>query len=94
MVPLGFGLRVIALASSPCTLCASVVFRPPRNRGDRVVQATDVMCQAIQKLNQKELWWVQQWVNEAKLKYNMKNIRTYTDNVHPTISNKLWEYAS
>ena len=49
---------------------------------DRVVQETDAMCQAIQKLKQKELWWVQQWVNEAKLKYNMKSIRTYTDNVH------------
>jgi hypothetical protein len=49
---------------------------------DRVVQGTDEMCKAIQKLHQKELWWVQQWVNEAKLKYNMKSIRTYSDNVH------------
>ena len=49
---------------------------------DRVVQETDAMCQAIQKLKQKELWWVQQWVNEAKLKYTTKTIRTYTDNVH------------
>jgi hypothetical protein len=40
------------------------------------------MCQVIQKLNQKELWWVQQWVNEAKLKYAPKTIRTYTDNVY------------
>ena len=47
-----------------------------------VAEATDAMCQAIQKLNQKELWWVQQWVYEAKLKYNTKTIRTYTDNVH------------
>ena len=49
---------------------------------DRVVEATETMCQAIQKLKQKELWWVQQWVNEAKLKYATKTIRTYTDNVH------------
>jgi hypothetical protein len=49
---------------------------------DRVVQGTDEMCKAIQKLHQKELWWVQQWVNEAKLKYKTKTIRTYTDNVH------------
>ena len=49
---------------------------------DRVVQETDAMCKAIQKLKQKELWWVQQWVNEAKLKYTTKTIRTYTDNVH------------
>lgn len=49
---------------------------------DRVVAHTDEMCQAIQKLHQKELWWVQQWVNEAKLKYKTKTIRTYTDNVH------------
>lgn len=49
---------------------------------DRVVKGTDEMCQAIQKLHQKELWWVQQWVNEAKLKYKTKTIRTYTDNVH------------
>ena len=49
---------------------------------DRVVEATEKICQAIQKLKQKELWWVQQWVNEAKLKYTTKTIRTYTDNVH------------
>jgi hypothetical protein len=49
---------------------------------DRVVAHTETMCQAIQKLNQKDLWWVQQWVNEAKLKYTSKTIRTYTDNVH------------
>jgi hypothetical protein len=49
---------------------------------DRVVAHTETMCQEIQKLNQKELWWVQQWVNEAKLKYTAGTIRTYTDNVH------------
>jgi hypothetical protein len=49
---------------------------------DRVVAHTETMCQSIQKLNQKELWWVQQWVNEAKLKYAPKTIRTYTDNVY------------
>ena len=49
---------------------------------DRVVEATETMCQSIQKLKQKELWWVHQWVNEAKLKYATKTIRTYTDNVH------------
>jgi hypothetical protein len=49
---------------------------------DRVVQETDAMCKSIQELKQKELWWVQQWVNEAKLKYTTKTIRTYTDNVH------------
>jgi hypothetical protein len=49
---------------------------------DRVVAHTETMCQAIQRLEQKELWWVQQWVNEAKLKYTTRTIRTYTDNVH------------
>jgi hypothetical protein len=49
---------------------------------DRVVANTDTMCKEIQKLHQKELWWVQQWVNEAKLKYTGTTIRTYTDNVH------------
>jgi hypothetical protein len=49
---------------------------------DRVVAHTETMCQAIQKLNQQELWWVQQWVNEAKLKHITRTIRTYTDNVH------------
>jgi hypothetical protein len=49
---------------------------------DRVVEVTETMCQTIQRLKQKELWWVQQWVNEAKIKYTARTIRTYTDNVH------------
>jgi hypothetical protein len=48
---------------------------------ERVVANTQTICQEIQKFDQKELWWVQQWVNEAKIQHT-GNIRTYTDNVH------------
>jgi propanediol dehydratase large subunit len=54
----------------------------------QVTNATDAISKQIQELNIKELWWVSQWVEEAKLKYDMngRELRSYKD--------KVWTYGA
>ena len=58
------------------------------NEHAQVVNETDTICKQIQELNIKELWWVQQWVDEAKLRYDMnsRELRSYKD--------KVWTYGA
>ena len=58
------------------------------NEHKRIETATDTISKQIQELNIKELWWVSQWVEEAKLKYDMngRELRSYKD--------KVWTYGA
>ena len=54
----------------------------------QVKNATDGIAKQIKELNIKELWWVQQHVDEAKLKFDMnsRELRSYKD--------KVWTYGA
>ena len=50
---------------------------------DKVMFTTDIITKQIQELNIYELWWVQQWVDESKIKYDMnsKGLKSYKKGV-------------
>jgi hypothetical protein len=57
------------------------------NEHKRIETATENITNAIPALTIEELWWVQQHIDEAKIKYDMKctRINRYKDNV--------WKYG-
>ena len=50
---------------------------------DKVMFTTDIITKQIQEMNIYELWWVQQWVDESKLKFDMtdKGLKSYKKGV-------------
>ena len=50
---------------------------------DKVLFTTDIITKQIQEMNMYELWWVQQWVDESKLKFEMtdKGLKAYKKGV-------------
>ena len=50
---------------------------------DKVLFTTDIITKQIQEMNIYELWWVQQWVDESKIKYDMnsKGLKAYKKGV-------------
>ena len=57
------------------------------NEHKRIETATEPITKVIPTLTIEELWWVQQHIDEAKIKYDMKctRINRYKDNV--------WKYG-
>ena len=50
---------------------------------DKVMFTTDIITKQIKEMNIYELWWVQQWVDESKLKFDMtdKGLKSYKKGV-------------
>ena len=46
---------------------------------DKVLFTTDIITKQIQEMNIYELWWVEQWVEQSKIKYDMncKGLKAY-----------------